>query len=250
MSTFNSGKLYPPNSSVPIKRIRLPRAPTNEYKNFTEGDEWLDTVTSIWYKYLRFDPVLLGVWGELANSGAELDTLTGDVGTPVIASGHNINIRGDTLPLQGAIRFSNGGLGNLDAQVLVDGTTIVINTSNQLSDPSGPTNVATLQTTDGASHIIVSIPVAENSSISLSGFLIAAQSDYSNAVEGDIQVGAYRAALGNVTMIGVPLINVQSTSVATFASVVNIGTQTLDITVTGVNPDTYDWKIEYRYITQ
>ena len=250
MSTFNSGKLYPPNSSVPIKRIRLQRAPTNEYKNFTEGDEWLDTVTSIWYKFLRFDPVLLGVWGQLANPGDDIDTLTGDDATPVEPLNHNVTIRGNSGGVNGAINFASPGVGLLNAQVRVDGTTIIINGSNQLSDPSGPTNVDTLQTTDGASHIIVSIPVAENSSVSLSGFLIAAQSDYSNAVEGDIQVGAYRAALGNVTMIGVPLINVQSTSVATFASVVNIGTQSLDITVTGVNPDTYDWKIEYRFITQ
>lgn len=249
MSSFTSGKLYPPNSFIPIKRVRLSRDPTNEYKNFNEGDEWLNTSTGLWWKYLSFDPVLLGIWGQLANPGDDIDTITGDDATPVEPLNHNVTFRGNSGGVSGAINFSSPGVGLLNAEVRVDGTTIVINGSNQLSDPSGPTNVATLQTTDGASHIIVSIPVAEKVSLSLNAFFVAAQSDYSNAVQGDIQVGAYRATLGNVTLNGLPVINIQSTSAATVACVVNIGTQSLDISVTGVNPDTYNWKTEYRYIT-
>lgn len=121
--SFTSNKFYPPNSSTPIKRIVRSGAPGNHYLNFIPGDEWFDSSTNIWWKYLYFDSVSLGVWGQLATPGSDLDSLTGDSGGAVFSVSNNINIQGGA---SGAISFSNGGIGQLDAQVQVDGTTIDI----------------------------------------------------------------------------------------------------------------------------
>lgn len=133
MTGFSSNKFYPPNSSTPIRRVSRPGVPGGHYLNFIPGDEWFDTLTKIWWKYLYFDPTLLGVWGQLATPGGDLDTLTGDVGAAVTPLANNINVQGG---ISGAIEFSNGGIGQMNAQVLVDGTTIAI-VANRLAVVGG-----------------------------------------------------------------------------------------------------------------
>lgn len=107
--------------------------PGAHYLNFVPGDEWFDTTTKIWWKYLYFDSTLLGVWGQLATIGGDLDTLTGDVGAAVTPLANNVNIQGGA---SGAISFSNGGLGQMNAAVQVDGTTISI-VANRLTVVGG-----------------------------------------------------------------------------------------------------------------
>lgn len=67
-------------------------------------------------------------WTLLGTASGALNTLTGDIGGAIAPSAANINIQGGGA---GAISFSNGGLGQMNAQVLVDGVTVQI-VANQL----------------------------------------------------------------------------------------------------------------------
>jgi hypothetical protein len=47
----NSPLNYPTNTQPSIRRISQNRAPTtNDYRNFREGDEWLDKSSDDWWR--------------------------------------------------------------------------------------------------------------------------------------------------------------------------------------------------------
>lgn len=62
-NNFQSVLTYPQNSNIPIRRVLNPRAPTlNDYRNFNAGDEWLDTVAQVWYKFVAYNVGVGGLW--------------------------------------------------------------------------------------------------------------------------------------------------------------------------------------------
>lgn len=109
------------------------------------------------------------------------------------------------------------------------------------------TGQAGLQTTDGSTQILASIIVNQTESITLSGTITAAQSDHSNMVGGNFLICARRASGGNITLIGAPVINIESSSSATFTCSVDTSTQTVRIIITGVSSATYNWVCTYSY---
>jgi hypothetical protein len=70
------------------------------------------------------------VWTNVSSALSDVNTLTGDDANPVTAVNYNINI---VSAASGAIEFTNGGAGVLNAAVKVDGATISVNGSNQLT---------------------------------------------------------------------------------------------------------------------
>lgn len=82
---------YVLGSQPPIKRVSETVAPTsNNYKNFREGDEWLNTTTSTWYK---LSDITQGVatWTQLAAGAGELNTITTPDTTIVMPTAGNID---------------------------------------------------------------------------------------------------------------------------------------------------------------
>lgn len=95
------------------------------------GDLWYNDQTLVFWILQDFTGTTLGPladWIILAPATGTMGTLTGDVGGPVSPNAGNINVQGG---LNG-IQFSNGGLGQLNAAVQVDGVTIGINGAGQL----------------------------------------------------------------------------------------------------------------------
>jgi hypothetical protein len=92
------------------------------------GDLWVDKVGQNVYAFVA---AVNGeaMWSQLGNSTNPLATLTGDVGRAVTPDTGNINLQGGA---SGAIQFSNGGPGQLNAAVQVDNSTIKI-VGNQLT---------------------------------------------------------------------------------------------------------------------
>lgn len=70
------------------------------------------------------------VWTNVSSALSDVNTLTGDDNNPVSAAFNNINI---VSAASGAMEFTNGGLGILNAAVKVDGSTISVNAQNQLT---------------------------------------------------------------------------------------------------------------------
>lgn len=116
-------ELNPPNIFF---RDRAPL--TTDYKLYDLLDFWQDTVTKTVY-ILISKQANIAIWVPISVGAGNLDTLTPDVGAAVTPVANNINIQGG---LTGAISFSNGGAGQMNAAVQVDGVTIGI-VGNQLT---------------------------------------------------------------------------------------------------------------------
>ncbi|MFO7745431.1 MAG: hypothetical protein R6V36_08610 [Psychroflexus sp.] len=148
----------------------------------------------------------------------------------------------------------NAGTGSLNFQNCTQGTSSQFNSINNFLSTSDPFNgsypvssQAQVQTTDATVTTLVGITVNEDEAITLSGTITMAEDDHSNALGGDFIITARRATAGNVTLIGSPVVNVNSSSAATFDCDVDTGTQTVRVRVTGVAATTYNWVTQYTY---
>ena len=141
----------------PPQQFFMMRAPTtSDYQNFVLGDEWLDRSVSPpdWYK-LASKANNIAIWLNISSSGGgSLSTLTGDDAVPVIPVAANINLQGGG---SGAIAFTSGGPGQMNAQVLVDGASITI-VGNQLFAAGGSNPIQTINTIgpDGVGNFTIS----------------------------------------------------------------------------------------------
>jgi len=116
-----------------------PRSPTTSDSSqiYSLGDIWVDTVANNIY-ILSDVTNNVATWVLAAVVGGALNTLTGDVGGAIAPAAGNINIQGGAA---GAISFSNGGAGQMDAAVQVDGVTISIVANELVAASSGNVNV-------------------------------------------------------------------------------------------------------------
>ncbi len=108
--------------------------------------------------------------------------------------------------------------------------------------------VYTGQTSDATVTTIYSFPVQELECITLSGIISGSNTAKSDSCGGNFTITARRASGGNVTLIGSAVVNVNSTSSATFTCDVDTSTQSIRVRVTGLAATTYDWKINANYI--
>lgn len=102
-----------------------------------------------------------------------------------------------------------------------------------------------VQTTNATITTIGFVAVNEEESITLKGQVIGAQDDHSNAVGGTFEIVARRALGGSLTLVGTAIVNVQSSSAATFT--VAVVSNTIAIRVTGVAATTYNWVTTFEY---
>ncbi len=109
------------------------------------------------------------------------------------------------------------------------------------------TGQAGLQTSNSTMQTLAAIVVNQAESITLTGTITAAQNDHSNMVGGDFLICARRASGGNVTLIGSPIVNVESSSAATFTCDVDTSTQAVRIRISGISSTIYNWACTYSY---
>lgn len=106
-----------------------------------------------------------------------------------------------------------------------------------------------LQTTDDTPTVLASVPISELESITFNGSIVAASTDHSAGLNGKFTFGARRETAGNVTINGSPYKWENTTSALTFDLVVNTGTQTMDVLVTGEAATTYNWTCSFDWVT-
>jgi len=109
-----------------------------------------------------------------------------------------------------------------------------------------------VQTTDATPTNILSIPLANHLMVSVKALINGFQDDYSDSVGGEILVTAYRAAAGNIILVGAPIINVNYSNpvdTSDIDAVINVGTESLEIQVIGVAAQNWNWvsTISYMY---
>jgi hypothetical protein len=105
-----------------------------------------------------------------------------------------------------------------------------------------------VQTTNATVTDLVSIALAEGESIILEAKIQGFQSDFSDAIGSRVLASARRATGGNVTLVGLPVIDIlesdANTNVTVFADTVG---QNLKIQVTGVATQTWNWVSTHNY---
>ena len=84
---------YPTNARPPITRISRNFAPSsNNYKNFREGDEWLDKSADVWYKLADITGTT-ATWTAVSGAGISgINTITTPDTTVVTPVANNVNL--------------------------------------------------------------------------------------------------------------------------------------------------------------
>jgi hypothetical protein len=150
------------------------------------------------------------------------------------------NISGGNNVSGGGIAFKNFITGPSGESILVKNISAGFNGTDYIFTQGG------LQTSDDSTQLLASMVLNTNESITLMGNVVGAQSDHSNAVGGDFTVTARRSS-GDITLIGSPIVNVRSSSTATFTVDVDTTTQSARVLVTGVAATVYNWVATLQY---
>lgn len=103
-----------------------------------------------------------------------------------------------------------------------------------------------LQTTDATVSTLASVTLNATETVTLQGTITAAKSDHTDACGGNFNITVRRGAAGAPATIGAAVINVNSSTTATF-TVDNDGTSLVRIRVTGIAATTYNWVTNYTY---
>lgn len=173
-------------------------------------------------------------------------TLSGDVTalnfkTSTVAN--NLTINGNTITSDGSgsdidINLVAKGIGGLTFDGIATGW----------SDSQWHIRQSEVQTTDATSTPLVTISLVEGEMITINATINGFQSDFTDACGATVTLTAYRPTGGNVTQIGEENININSTSTAIVSADVNVGTQSMVISVTGVAAENWNWISTHQYM--
>ena len=183
----------------------------------------------------------------------------GIVHTPTIDGGNSAS----TISITNAQVSAIPSISNFSGFNVFWGNLIAVTNSNNplksvnkyWSDLSGPLFLGSdqissqecLQTTNSTPVVLVSVPLNQLESVTVTGTLVGSSADHTDSVGGTYSIVARRASGGNITIVGSATNNVQSTSTATFAVAVNTSTQAVELTITGIAATTYNWSSYYTY---
>lgn len=123
------------------------------------------------------------------------------------------------------------------------GNTVTItydNTLNTINLEADQTSDASVQTTDATPTTLKSIAVAVNTAITVYADVVAAKSDYSAAIGGNI-VGTARRAGGALTLVGSPIANINEDSGGSPTFDLVVSGNDFILQVTGEAATTYNW---------
>lgn len=197
------------------------------------------------------------ITGDLVVNG-NITTPAGDI-TATTGNIYGSNIETNTNPAQTVSLFQNGVWGsgtdaNVDVSIIPKGTGAFILDGlwGGVLLSQWKFRQASTQTVDGTQTILFSLPLADSEMILFKGYVNGLKSDYLHALSGEIFISAYRPNLGVITQIGAKVVNglKDDTAAATVAvdAVVNVGTQSLDILVTGAVAETWNWVVTANYM--
>lgn len=156
-------------------------------------------------------------------------------GTALTATGTDANV---------SFGITTKGTGNFNITTN-DGGGIIFDgiTTGYLSSQWRTTQHA-VQTTDASFTNILVIPLTNSLMVSVKMLINGFQSDYSDTVAGEILITAFRAAAGDITLVGNPVINVNFSNPLDTSDIdydIDVASQSLWIQVVGVVGQTWNW---------
>jgi len=225
----------------PSESIIAKRDPTVQDTGYPLSQLWLDTVNNSLFSLVD---VTAGIatWTLVGSGGTPLTTLTGDVGGPIVPVAQNINIQGGAA---GAILFSSGGAGQMNAVVQVDGTTIQI-----VADKLTAVNTDlffSLTTVGAVSANTPDIPIPNNQTTSIDATFAVINATQTLGAS-DASLGAVRVNGGVVTVIDADftdyaLVEDVALDALDYNLVAGGGASTCQVQVIGVAGQTLNWRV-------
>lgn len=138
----------------------------------------------------------------------------------------------------------NSGVPQFGSLTSTGGTVTITydNAGNAINfESAGSSAIATVQTVNNTPTTLFSFPVAVNSAVTMYTDIVAAKSDYSAAIGGNISATARRAA-GGLIMIGASIVNLNEDSAGSPDFTITTSGNNLIIQVTGEAATTYNWR--------
>lgn len=225
----------------PSDPIIAKRDPTVQDTGYPLAQLWLDTVNNSLFSLVD---VTAGVatWTLIASGGTPLSTLTGDDLIPIVPVAQNINVQGGAA---GAILFSSGGAGQMNAAVQVDGTTIQI-----VADKLTAVNtdlLFSLTTVGAVSASTADIPIPNNQTTGVDATFAVINATQTLGAS-DAALGAVRVSGGVVTIIDGDLtdyavVEDMTLALSDYTIIPGGGASTFKIQVTGVAGQTLNWRV-------
>ena len=105
---------------------------------------------------------------------------------------------------------------------------------------------ATAQTTNNVGSTLYSLALNQNESVMFKGTIIGSTAAHTDVCGGSFEACATRST-GNIFMIGTPIININSSTTASFNISVNPATQTINLNVIGLSATVYNWSSFVTY---
>lgn len=149
-------------------------------------------------------------------------------------------------PLEdGELVIGSTGLAPVAATLTAgDGITIT-NAAGSITISATGRSVAQVQTTDDTPTTLASVILNEEEMITLTAVVNGFISTFNQSTGGRILVTAYRPTGGNITLVGLPVVDENTTSTTSIDADVDTGTQSVRIQVTGVAAETWNWSTTY-----
>ena len=190
------------------------------------------------------------------NSPTVSGTMTASVLATYPATAH-LQLSGTTIRATGtqasiAIAIRPKGTGNLNLFAETGYGIVFRGLSGGWADTEWHTIQQSLQTNDGLYHDIFSLSLPLKKMISIKALINGMQDDYSDVVGGEILITAYRSAIGNIQLVGSPIINVNYTDLIDTSDIsasIDVATQSIRLQVVGVAAQNWNWvaTISYMY---
>lgn len=110
----------------------------------------------------------------------------------------------------------------------------------------------TVQTTNATPTEIASIGINEAQAITVQGRYVGLRSDATEAVGGQFMGVFHRPTGGNVTVVGVSIVDQNENSSGTpyFSLVADIGNQAISLQCVGESGKTFDWTVIFNRVNQ
>lgn len=106
---------------------------------------------------------------------------------------------------------------------------------------------AVYQTSSATPYNLFTLTLNANETVTISGTVVAALADQSDACGGNFLATATRTTSGNITLVGAPIININTTSTANFYVAINTTLQVIQLVVVGLASQNYNWSSFITY---
>jgi len=155
-----------------------------------------------------------------------------------------------TLTMEDNGLFAGGTNANVDISMTTKGSGCVVidGIAGGGLNSVWRTCQAYVQTNDATPTVLIAIPLAAQEMVTVTATINGFVSTFDESLGGTITLSAYRPTGGDVTLVGMVQSNFSSTSTSTLSAALNVVAESVEIEVTGVAAEIWNFVATYSYM--